>query len=167
MFNEFQQLHDSRRSDSVPYFSFYDTEGNLIKGDISITVQPDGQFDTVTATLDGTTTEYTKDQYTYTTECLYVLGIGFLLPGDIVKLHIDDSAMYEINFGWHTNVSSQTIYSWYLKPVHVEKLFEERGFERTQKPYITFTGMLTLYKEFLETIEVVEFKRDRNSFNIK
>ena len=27
------------------------------------------------------------------------------------------------------------------------------------------TGILTFYKEYLQTIEVVEFKKDRNSFN--
>jgi hypothetical protein len=166
MFDEFKKLHDTRRSDSIPYFSFYDSSGNLIRGDISLSVQEDGQFDTLTSIVDGVSTVYQKDEYTYCTGCLYILGIGFLLPGDVVKLHLDDVEEYELNYGWHTNVSGQTIYSWYLKLLNVQQLFEKRGFDRTQQPYITNTGLRTLYKEYLDTIEVVQFKKDRVSFNI-
>lgn len=166
MFDEFQKLHDTRRSDSVPYFSFYDTNGDLIRGDIKLSVSEDGQFDTLTSTVDGVETVYNKGDYTYCTECLYVLGIGFLLPGDIVKLKLDATEEYELNFGWHTNVSGQTIYSWYLKLMNARQLFEKRGFDRTQQPYITNTGNRTLYRDYLETIEVVQFKKDRVSFNV-
>jgi hypothetical protein len=106
--------------------------------------------------------------YTYTTECLYVLGIGFLLPGDLVKLKINERDIYELNYGWHTNISNQTIYSWYLVPQKNDDYFkgERAGIFRESDINITNTGILTFYKEFLDTIEVVEFRKDRNSFNI-
>jgi hypothetical protein len=169
MFNEFQELHDSRKSDSIQYFSFYDTDNNLIRGDISVTIDDNGQFDILTSTSDGVSKQYTKEEYTYTTECLYVLGIGFLIPGDLVKLKINERDVYELNYGWHTNISNQTIYSWYLVPQKVEDYFSDtrKGLFRESDINITNTGILTFYKEFLQTIEVVEFRKDRNSFNIK
>ena len=168
MFEEFNRLHDNRESDSIQYFSFYDSEGNLIRGSLEASLDDNGQFDILTQIIDDETVIYPKGTYTYTTECLYVLGIGFLLPGDIVKLKIDSCKTYELNYGWHTNVSNQTIYSWYLVPQENKDFFEEerKGFFHKQEPNITNTGILTFYKEYLETIEVVQFKKDRNSFNI-
>ena len=158
-FNPFYHLHNMRKSDCVQYLSFYDSENNLIQGVISAAIDENGQITSVS------TSDTVYTEFTYYTECLYVLGIGTLLPGDIVKLKIDDNRQYELNYGWHVNVSGQCIFSWYLKPVHIEKLFENKIYERTQEPDITNTGILTLYKEYLDTIEVVEFKNDRTSFH--
>lgn len=168
MFKNFNDLHDNRQSDSIPYYSFYDNDGNLIKGSIEVSIDDNGQFDTVTSILDGETYIYTSGNFTYTTECLYVLGIGFLIPGDKIRLKIDKPQVYELNYGWHTNVSNQTIYSWYLTPIPIEDYFqsERNGLFNESEPNITNTGILTFYKEYLDTIEVVEFVRDRNSFNI-
>jgi len=168
MFDEFNKLHDSRESDSLQYFSFYDLEGNLLTGSIAVTFDENGQFSTLTQIKDDVATTYNKGEYTYTTECLYVLGIGFLLPGDVVKLHIDSCKEYELNWGWHINVSGQNIYSWYLKPIHKVDVFadDRNGLFKHQDPDITNTGILTFYKEYLQTIEVVEFRKDRISFNI-
>ena len=169
MFNEFQKLHDSRKSDSIQYFSFYDINGNLIRGDsITVSIDDNGQFYTLTVMRDEEPTVYLKDDYTYTTECLYVLGIGFLIPGDLVKLKINERDVYELNYGWHTNISNQTIYSWYLVPHETVDYFSDtrKGIFRESDVNITNTGILTFYKEFLDTIEVVEFRKDRNSFNI-
>ena len=170
MFNEFNNLHDNIKSDSIQYFSFYDLDGNLIKGNISVNIDDNGQFDSLTVIDDSveSTKYYTKDEYTYTTECLYVLGIGFLLPGDLVKLKINERYVYELNYGWHTNISNQTIYSWYLVPQKVDDYYSDsrKGIFRESDINITNTDILTFYKEFLQTIEVVEFRKDRNSFNI-
>lgn len=168
MWDEFKDLHDKRESDSIPFFSFYDNDGILLRGDLEVSVDEDGQFDLLTQTLDDETFLYPRGNYTYTTECLYVLGIGFLLPGDIVKLSINTCREYELNYGWHTNVSNQTIYSWYLVPHETKDHFEgqRQGLFNKQDPDITNTGILTFYKEYLKTIEVVEFRKDRNSFNI-
>lgn len=163
MFNEFNELHDNRESDSIQYFSFYDSDGNLIRGSLEVSLDDNGQFDILTQIIDDETFIYPKGTYTYTTECLYVLGIGFLIPGDIVKLKIDSCKRYELNYGWHTNVSNQTIYSWYLKPItkncNNSDIFEQKDMDDSG------TGILTFYKEYLKTIEVVEFTKDRNFFN--
>ena len=170
MFNEFNDLHDSRQSNSIPYFSFYDYKGDLIKGFLEVEITDSGQFGVLTCDLDGETIIYPKDTYTYTTECLYVLGIGFLIPGDIVKLKLTDYKEYELNFGWHTNISGQTIYSWYLIPKKIEDLFinDRNGIHNNPDladMNINNNGILTFYKEYLQTIEVVEFKKDRISFD--
>lgn len=170
MFDEFNRLHDNRESDSIQYFSFYNLDGDLIRGiSTSVRIDDNGQFDVLTVVdSEHISHIYPKNSYTYTTECLYVLGIGFLIPGDIVKLKINECVEYELNYGWHTNISNQTIYSWYLVPKKHPDLFKEdrKGIFRESDINITNTGILTFYKEFLETIEVTEFRKDRNSFNI-
>lgn len=164
-FDVFNELHDNRQSDSIPYYSFYDSSGDLITGTISVELDDNGQFSKVTAVNDGVTTVYTD--FTYTTECLYVLGIGFLLPGDIVKLKIDSMQTYELGYGWHTNVSNQTIYSWYLTPIPITDYFEgdRNGIFNEADPNITNTGILTFYKEYLNTICVVSFSKNRVYFD--
>ena len=169
VFNAFNNLHDNRQSDSIQYFSFYDISGNLIQGDVSVTFTDDGQFDTLTAVYDGTETVYYSGEYTYTTECLYVLGIGFLIPGDIVKLKISDMKEYELRYGWHTNISGQTLYSWYLVPRPIEDMFldQRKGILNMvdlAEMNVNHRGILTLEKSYLSTIEVVQFTRDRKSF---
>lgn len=170
MFKEFNYLHDNRQSDSIQYFSFYDSNGNLLLGNsVSVTITDNGQFDVLTITQsDGSSISYNQDEYIYTTECLYVLGIGFLLPGDLVKLKVNECAVYELNYGWHTNISNQTIYSWYLVPQETQDYFADcrNGLGNKSDININKNGILTFYKEFLNTIEVVEFRSDRNSFNI-
>lgn len=170
MFDEFNHLHDQRRSDSLQYFSFYDFNGDLIHGEIEAEITDNGQFGALTVEYEGETIIYPKGTYTYTTECLYVLGIGFLIPGDIVKLKIDANKTYELNWGWHTNISGQTIYSWYLKPQLIPDYFyDERNGFNTQIDLVDMNidsnGMLTFYKEYLDTIEVVQYKKDRISFD--
>lgn len=170
MFDVFNELHDNRESDSIQYFSFYDTDGNLLRGSINVSIDDNGQFDVITQEYDGVTKTYNKDEYTYTTECLYVLGIGFLIPGDIVKLKIDQLKTYELNYGWHTNISGQTIYSWYLVALPEEDYFydERKGIFNSVDLVdmnIETKQILTFYKEYLDTIEVVEFKKDRTYFD--
>lgn len=171
MSSVFDNLHDIRKSDSVQYFSFYDLSGNLLKGDIDVSISSDGQFDTVVQEYSGDTYIYQKGMYTYTTECLYVLGIAnFLIPGDIVKLRIDDIKQYELNYGWHTNISGQSIYSWYLKPLpHKDYFYEEKNgiFQSADLVDMNMDsmGILTFYKEYLDTIEVVKFNKDRVAFH--
>ena len=170
MFDVFNNLHDTRQSDSIQYFSFYTVSGDLIKGNISVSIDDNGQFDTLTQEYDGSTTTYAKGEYEYTTECLYVLGIGFIIPGDIVKLKITDDKAFEINFGWHTNISGQTIYSWYLVPVKsIDYFYDKRdgifNYSDLAEMNMESTGIMTFYKEYLDTIEVVEFRKDRTFFN--
>lgn len=151
------ELHTLKRSDSVEYISFYTKDDTLIQGDLNVSITSDGQFDKLTAHQpNGSVVTYTPEDYTYTRETLFVLGIGNLLPGDVVKLSLTDCNRYELGYGWHTNVSNQTIYSWYLKPIN-----DSCG---SDSAYITDSNIRTLYKEYLDTIEVVEFTRNRISF---
>lgn len=142
-----------------PVFMFYDLNGNLINAS-SMTFDSSGKPDTVT-TENGDVFE--KGQYTYTAESLYIDGIGYLVKGDIVKLTISSVTEYELNYGWHTNVSNQTIYSWYLKPVVVPDYWQDEKSCLNDDTVASKQdiGILTFYKQYLETIEVVRFVKDR------
>ena len=54
---------------------------------------------------------YHKGEFLMIKELLEVPGIGRLSPGTIVRYENNN---YVLLFGWHTNPSNQTIYSWYL-----------------------------------------------------
>lgn len=157
----FVDLHTFKRSDIIDYFSFYDKQGNYLGNVATVDIQADGQFGDLT--LYGETPEDVivlhNSEYDFTRESVFVLGVGYLIPGDIVKLHLLDKYSYEIRYGWHTNVSNQTIHSWYLVPVDYNMVTKEIA-------YRTDSNILTLYKEYLETIEVVEFRKNRSSFYI-
>lgn len=166
--NNFEDLHKLKQSDIIDYFSFYDKEGNYLDNVVSVDIQPDGQFGALSLEVvippetdeDEPTTEIIvldNTEYDFTRETVYVLGIGYLIPGDIVKLNLLSHRTYEVGYGWHTNVSNQTIHSWYLVPVDYNATTKE-------VVYKTDSNILTLYKEHLETIEVVEFRKNRSSF---
>lgn len=157
----FEDLHTLKESDIIDYFSFYTKTGDYIPNVVNIELNKFGQFGTITCQLldSDEPITYTPDEYDFTRETVFVLGVGFLVPGDIVKLHLLDCRSYEVQYGWHTNVSNQTIHSWYLVPVDYDYVTKEVA-------YRTDSDILTLYKEYLETIEVVEFRKNRSSFYI-
>lgn len=157
----FADLHTLKQSDIVDYFSFYDTSGNYLSNVATVQVDEDGQFGTLTITdsSTGDVIELSRDEYDFTRESVFVLGVGYLIPGDIIKLHLLDKRSYEVRYGWHTNISNQTIHSWYLVPVNYDAVNKEVA-------YLTDSKILTLYKEYLDTIELVEYRRNRSSFYI-
>ena len=156
----FQDLHTLKRSDIVDYYSFYDNNGNYLGNVANVTILKDGQFGDITLTdSEGHEITLTNTEYNYTRESVFVLGVGYLIPGDIIRLHLLDRRYYEVRYGWHTNVSNQTIHSWYLVPVNYNEVTKEVA-------YLTTSAILTLYKEYLDTIEVVEFRKNRSSFYI-
>lgn len=158
--NNFDKLHTLKKSDIIDYLSFYNESDELINGVCSVSICSDGQLGSLTTVdSDGNTVIYEPGSYTYTRESIFVLGIGYLIPGDIVRLSISDSICYEVGYGWHTNTSNQTIHSWYLIPIDLDKVSHEIS-------YKTDSNILTLYKEYLNTIEVVEFRKNRSSFYI-
>ena len=155
--SNFEHLHRVKRSDSVDYYSFYDLQNSLITGNIVVIIGSNGQFDNIISTNSKNVSRtYSKDQYTYTRESLYVLGVGYLIPGDVVKLKRFDRVSFTVGYGWHTNISNQSIYSWYLVPNDSE----------LPNPYSPDGKILTLYQEYLETIELVSYTKDRSSFYI-
>lgn len=157
----FKDLHDLKQSNIIDYFSFYTKTGDYIPDVVSVEFDKYGQFGTITC--DGPDYEepimYGPEEYDFTRETVFVLGVGYLIPGDIVRLHLLDRRYYEVQYGWHTNVSNQTIHSWYLVPVNYDEV-------RKEVVYRTDSNILTLYKEYLDTIEVVDFKKNRSSFYI-
>ena len=157
----FQDLHTLKRSDIIDYFSFYDTNGNFLSNVATVEILSDGQFGNITIkdTTAGDVIILTNTEYEYTRESVFVLGVGYLIPGDIVRLHLLDKRFYEVRYGWHTNVSNQTIHSWYLVPINYNEVTKEVA-------YLTQSAILTLYKEYLDTIEVVEYRRNRSTFYI-
>jgi hypothetical protein len=156
----FQDLHTFKRSDIVDYYSFYDNSGNYLGNVANVDILKDGQFGDITLTdSEGNEITLTNTEYNYTRESVFVLGVGYLIPGDIIRLHLLDRRYYEVRYGWHTNVSNQTIHSWYLVPVNYNEVTKEVA-------YLTKSAILTLYKEYLDTIEVVEFRKNRSSFYI-
>lgn len=166
--DNFEDLHNLKQSDIIDYFSFYDNEGNYISNVVSVDIQKDGQFGDLHIEVevppeiegDEPTTEIrtlSNTEYDFTRETVFVLGVGYLIPGDIVKLHLLGHRTFEVRYGWHTNVSNQTIHSWYLVPIDYNSFTQE-------VVYKTDSKILTLYKEHLETIEVVEFRKNRSTF---
>ena len=154
----FEQLHQLKESDIIDYFSFYDLQGNYIPNVINVEIGRDGKFGNITAiTETGEEVIYPYTDYEFTRETVYVLGVGYLIPGDIVKLTLLDKCYYEVGYGWHTNVSNQTIHSWYLIPVTYNEITKEVAYKTTSK-------ILTLYKKYLDTIELVEYRKNRSSF---
>lgn len=66
---------------------------------------------------------YHKGDFFIIKELLNVPGVGRLSPGTIVRYEDVD---YVLLFGWHTNLSNQTIYSWYLtKDKECHTLYQE------------------------------------------
>ena len=79
------------------------------------------------------------DDAIYQRYTLNIPGIGYIIPGSRVVWKEKD---YVLQFGWHTNVSNQTIYTWYLEPLE--------GLDQTPK---------TLYYWMINEIEIVHFRR--------
>lgn len=84
----------------------------------------------------GETQEYSAGSFFLIKEMLEIPGIGRLSPGTIVRYKGKD---YLLLFGWHTNPSNQTIYSWYLTKNN---------------------ECHTLYQEMIDLIDLVKVSRN-------
>lgn len=80
---------------------------------------------------------------------LEVPGLGYLRPGVRVFLN-DDPSEYSLQFGWHTNISNQTICGWYLRP-EVE-VCETDPDDYMSKPRKVLSKDRTLYREMLDKL---------------
>lgn len=107
-------------------------DGTII--DVASIVLEDNAI-TEVVTVDGDV--YTRDLIEVCNKVLYVPGIGYLTPETRVIYKEQD---YVLLYGWHTNISNQTILSWYLMPL--EECI----------PY------KTLYKDMINDIEVFHFR---------
>lgn len=85
----------------------------------------------------GEPTELVQGDFKVDKEFLYIPGIGHVPPGNIITYNNKD---YILMFGWHKNISNQTIYSWYLTPLTSKESSSE---------------VYTLYYEMIDKIERV------------
>lgn len=60
--------------------------------------------------------QYSSDDVDIYKNFLHVPGVGDIKPGTLLNLD-NDNTTYVLLFGWHTNVSNQTIYSWFIRPL--------------------------------------------------
>lgn len=98
-------------------------------------------------TEDGQTI-YSEDAEIYQ-NFLEVPGVGYLRPGTKVKLQ-SDSSTYLLLFGWHTNISNQTIYSWYLRPLTEVVDKSDRDYmSHYQRP---LSQDRTVYRDMIDSI---------------
>lgn len=99
-------------------FMFYSKlTGEQIKV-TSMELDDKGTIDKITGMVHGITTIMNSSQFVYTNLILEVPGLGTAVCGDTVYLKCPRKKLKEfiLEFGWHTNVSNQKIYSWYLVP---------------------------------------------------
>lgn len=114
----------------------------------SIDVDTDGK---VVAFKDtSSTTTLIDDSYKVVKNFLEVPGVGYLTEGTKVCLDTSPENLYYLGFGWHTNVSNQTIYGWYLSPIIEEtKSRDSEYMTRARKP---LAQDRTLYRDMIDHI---------------
>ena len=113
----------------------------------SIDVDTDGHY-VVAHTEEGS--QYFVDELVVEKNFLHVPGVGHLRPGSKVRLEKDPTS-YILLFGWHTNISNQTIYSWYLRPI---KEFDDSDHDQDymSSPEKVLSEDKTLYFEMIDKI---------------
>ena len=98
------------------YFTFLDMKGNIINDVSNVDIAEDGRFSTLTYVVDEQEMHLSPSEYVYTNLILDVPGIGFARVGDIVTLerYREKAKRYKLHFGWHSNISNQKLFTWYL-----------------------------------------------------
>lgn len=117
----------------------------------SIDVDTDGRY-VIAHTDEGR--QYFIDDLIVERNFLNVPGVGYLRPGSKVRLE-NDFNEYVLLFGWHTNISNQTIYSWYLRPIK-EFVDSEKENQYMSEPIKPLSEDRTLYYEMVNKIWKVE-----------
>lgn len=102
---------------SSKYMFYSRLTGELIKV-TNIELDDLGTISTITGTVNGITAVMDSSHFVYTNLILDIPGLGTAVCGDTILLkrprkNIEE---YILEFGWHTNISNQKIYSWYLVP---------------------------------------------------
>lgn len=99
--------------------------------------------------------QYSVNKLVVEKNFLHVPGVGHLRPGSKVRLDRDPNE-YTLLFGWHTNISNQTIYSWYLRPVKEFDNFNCDDNNYMSSPEKALSEDRTLYFEMIDKIWKVE-----------
>ena len=99
-------------------FLFYSRETGDLLSVSKIFLDASGQIDKIIATQHGITAEYESTDFVYTNLILEIPGLENAMCGDKILLKHPRKKLEEftLEFGWHTNISNQKIYSWYLIP---------------------------------------------------
>ena len=137
----------------VPYdpsenntITVYDTNGIRVNVS-SVDLDTDGNIVFINTT-DGN--KLSADDYIIVQELLNVPGVGKLKPGTRVVLEENPYIEYVLEFGWHTNISNQTIYSWYLYPIRQEEIISNK--EYMSKPVQRLSVARTVYESVIDQI---------------
>lgn len=137
----------------VPYdpldnntITVYDTNGIRVNVS-SVDLDTDGNIVFINTT-DGN--KLSADDYIIVQELLNVPGVGKLKPGTRVVLEENPYIEYSLEFGWHTNISNQTIYSWYLYPIKQEEIISDK--EYMSKPVQRLSVAKTVYESVVDQI---------------
>lgn len=137
----------------VPYdlsenntITVYDTNGIRVNVS-SVDLDTDGNIVFINTT-DGN--KLSADDYIIVQELLNVPGVGKLKPGTRVVLEENPYIEYVLEFGWHTNISNQTIYSWYLYPIKQEEIISDK--EYMSKPEQRLSVARTVYESVVDQI---------------
>ena len=142
-----ETVNDKSQIYSVqPMMKFYSKEDPTVE--ISIN---SADFDTsgnVVMLYDVSGKSYYAEDLIIYQDFLDVPGIGYLRPGTKVKLD-SDKTLYLLQYGWHTNISNQTIYSWYLHPI-VEFSNNEKDAEYMSEPERVLSQDRTLYRHMID-----------------
>lgn len=103
-----------------------------------VDVQLDAETSEIAVLIDDMGNIISPEDVIYQRYTLYVPGVGTILPGSRVIWKERD---YVLQFGWHTNVSNQTLFTWYLEPLEGNDLVPK-----------------TLYQWMIKEIELVHFR---------
>lgn len=113
---------------------------------VSVDVNTDGQY-VIAHTDEGR--QYFVEDLVVEKHFLPVPGVGYLRPGSHIRLEKDPTE-YVLLFGWHTNISNQTIYSWYLRPIKEFDNPDENKY--MSSPVKVLSEDKTLYYEMINKI---------------
>ena len=127
---------DSRQipqDDSLPDLFVRRKDGKDIRI-IQLNLGEDGR---VESALDEYEFTHYRDDLEISKNYLNIPGIGFILPESRIIWRNRD---YVLKYGWHTNISNQTICTWYLVSLEEE------------------TPPKTVYAEMIDQFEIVHFQ---------
>ena len=125
----------------------YNTNGIRLNNVSSVDLDTEGNIVFINTT-DGN--KLRASDYIIVQELLNVPGVGKLKPGTRVVLEENPYIEYVLRFGWHTNISNQTIYSWYLYPIKQEEIISDK--EYMSKPEQRLSVARTVYESDVDQI---------------
>lgn len=129
-----------------PMMKFYSKEDPT--SEISITRADFDTFGNIVIVYDVDGKSYYAEDLIIYQDFLDVPGVGYLRPGTKVKLD-SDKTLYSLQYGWHTNISNQTIYSWYLHPI-TEFSDNDKDTKYMSEPEKVLSQDRTLYRHMID-----------------